>query len=180
MQSSIESLREVPEEIVVLFLSANPIDTQQLRLDEEAREIEDMIRKSEHRESVKFISKWAVRPLDILQAINEYDPSIIHFSGHGSKDNELALENPDGTTKLTSRAAIVQSMAMTSDNIKLVFFNNCYSSEQAKSVINHVDFSIGMNDSIGDKAAIVFMAQFYSAIGFGKQYMIHSISQKLL
>lgn len=153
---------------MVLFLSANPIDTQQLRLDEEAREIEDMIRKSKHRESVKFISKWAVRPLDILQAINEYNPTIIHFSGHGSEDNELALENPDGTTKLTSKEAIVQSMATASDNIKLVFFNNCYSNEQAKSVINHVDFSIGMNDSIGDKAAIIFAAQFYSAIGFGK------------
>lgn len=168
IQSSIERLQEVPEEIVVLFLSANPIDTQQLRLDEEAREIEDMIRKSKHRESVKFISKWAVRPLDILQAINEYNPTIIHFSGHGSEDNELALENPDGTTKLTSKEAIVQSMATASDNIKLVFFNNCYSNEQAKSVINHVDFSIGMNDSIGDKAAIIFAAQFYSAIGFGK------------
>mgnify|MGYP000863930183 FL=1 len=168
MQNSIDNLKKVPEEIIVLFLSANPIGTEHLRLDEEAREIEDMIRKSKHRESVRFISKWAVRPLDILQAINEYNPTIIHFSGHGSEDNELALENPDGTTKLTSKEAIVQSMTTASDNIKLVFFNNCYSSEQAKSVIKYVDFSIGMNDSIGDRAAIIFAAQFYSAIGFGK------------
>lgn len=168
MQKSIISLQEVPDEIIVLFLGSNPTDTSQLRLDEEAREIEDMIRKSKNRDSVKFISKWAVRPLDILQSINEHNPTVIHFSGHGSEKNYLALENPDGTAKLVSKEAIVQSMATTSDNIKLVFFNNCYSNGQAKSVIKHVDFSIGMNDSIGDKSAIIFASQFYSAIGFGK------------
>lgn len=168
MQKSIISLQEVPEEIVVLFLGSNPTDTSQLRLDEEAREIEDMIRKSKNRDSVKFISKWAVRPLDILQSINQHNPTVIHFSGHGSEENDLALENPDGTTKLVSKEAIVQSMTTASDNIRLVFFNNCYSSRQAESVVKYVDFSIGMNDSIGDKAAIIFASQFYSAIGFGK------------
>lgn len=168
MQESIIRLQDVPEEIIVLFLGSNPKDSNQLRLDEEAREIEDMIRKSEYRNSVKFISKWAVRPSDILQAINEHNPTIIHFSGHGSKENDLVLENPDGTIKLVSKESIVQLMSTASDSIKLAFFNNCYSSGQASMAVEYIDFSIGMNDSIGDRAAIVFASQFYSAIGFGK------------
>lgn len=35
------------------------------------------------------------------------------------------------------------------------------------AVVEHVDAAIGMNTSIGDDAARVFAAQFYSSIGFG-------------
>lgn len=54
------------------------------------------------------------------------------------------------------------------DNIKLVLFNTCYSSNQAEEVVKYIDAAIGMNTAIGDNAARVFAAQFYSAIGFGK------------
>lgn len=50
-------------------MASNPIDVQALRLDEEAREIGEMIRKSEHRDSVSFVTKWAVRPEDLFQPI---------------------------------------------------------------------------------------------------------------
>ncbi|MDR9794218.1 hypothetical protein Q8A72_14845 [Aeribacillus pallidus] len=68
---------------------------------------------------------------------------------------------------MVSKDAIVQTMMSTSDNIKLVFFNTCFSYGQAQAVIKHVDAAIGMTTSIGDDAARVFAAQFYSAIGFG-------------
>lgn len=167
MQSEIADLKHVPEKITVLFIASNPLDQQQLRLDEEAREIEIMIRKSEFRESVAFISKWATRPLDILQAINEINPTIVHFSGHGSDQDELVLQDNSGNTKFVSKEAIVQTMASTSDEIKLVFFNTCFSYGQAKAITEHVDAAIGMNTSIGDEAARIFSSQFYSAIGFG-------------
>ncbi|ASF41579.1 hypothetical protein CEH05_20535 (plasmid) [Halobacillus halophilus] len=54
----------------------------------------------------------------------------------------------------------------TSENIRLVLFNTCYSSNQAAQLTNYVDFAIGMNTSIGDEAARVFAANFYSALGF--------------
>lgn len=59
-----------------------------------------MIRKSEYRDTIKFESRWAVRTSDLLQAINEVNPDIIHFSGHGDDDGTLAFENPDGECKL--------------------------------------------------------------------------------
>jgi len=69
---------------------------------------------------------------------------------------------------VVSLAAIVQMMKASSDKIRLVFFNSCYSRGQAEAVVEHVEAAIGMNDSIGDEAARVFASQFYSAIGFGK------------
>ncbi len=167
IQRTLIDLQSIPEKITVLFMASNPIDSIPLRLDEEARSIQEMIRKSEHRDSVNFITRWAVRPMDILQAINELNPDVIHFSGHGSDTDELVLQNADGSTKLVSKEAIVQTMMSSSDKIRLVFFNTCFSYGQAKAVVEHVESAIGMKTSIGDDAARVFAAQFYSAIGFG-------------
>ena len=59
-------------------------------------------------------------------------------------------------------------MRACSGDIRLVFFNTCYSRNQAEDVVEHVEAAVGMNTSIGDEAARIFASQFYSAIGFGK------------
>ena len=165
--SAIERLSRPLEHITVLFIASNPLDQEQLRLDEEVRAITDMIRKSEHRDAVKLVSCWAVRPLDLLQAINEHKPTVIHFSGHGSDQDEIIFQNEYGDAKPVSKHALVQTMAAASGDIKLIFFNPCYSANQAKAVVESIWAAIGMNNSIGDDAARVFAAQFYSSIGFG-------------
>lgn len=164
---SIEELRKLPEKITVLFMASNPLDASQLRLDEEARSIHEMIRKSQYRDSVSFETRWAIRAFDVMQAINEETPAIIHFSGHGSQDDEIVFQDNQGKAKPVSKEAIVQTMMSTSDDIKLVFFNTCFSHGQARAIVQHVDAAIGMTNTIGDVAARVFAAQFYSAIGFG-------------
>lgn len=118
---AIESLSQLPEEITVLFLASNPRDQSQLYLDEEVRSIKEMITKSRHRDVVNLESCWAVRPGDILQYINEYQPTIVHFSGHGSSDDELVLMDNNSNTKLVSMESIVQAMSVANDDLRLVF-----------------------------------------------------------
>lgn len=170
--NEIKELKNIPEKITVLFLASNPIDQVQLRLDEEARSISEMIKKAKHRESVKLESCWALQPMDLLQALNEFNPAIVHFSGHGSDEDEIVFQAQDGTAKLVSKEAIVQTMMASSENIRLVFFNTCYSRNQAEAISQFADATIGMNTSIGDEAARVFSSQFYSSIGFG-----HSVAK---
>lgn len=165
--NEISELKRIPKKITVLFLASNPIDQAQLRLDEEARSIAEMIRKAKLRDSVKLESCWALQAMDVLQALNEYQPTIVHFSGHGSDADEIVFQTAEGNAKLVSKEAIVQTMMSASDNIRLVFFNTCYSRNQAEAISNFVDATIGMSTSIGDDAARIFSSQFYSSIGFG-------------
>ena len=167
----IERLRALPENITVLFLASNPLDTGKLRLDEEARSIREMIRKSEYRDTLRLETYWAVRSLDVLQAINECRPSIVHFSGHGSPNGELIFQKDSGDAAPVSTEAIVQTMKSFSDEIQLVFFNACFTHHQARAVLNSVPAAVGMNSSIEDEAACVFASQFYSAIGFGRSLL---------
>jgi hypothetical protein len=176
-------LARLPETIKVLFVASNPRDQSQLRLDEEIRAITEKIRASDYRDSVQFVSRWAARPPDLLQALNEIKPHVVHFSGHGSINNELIFQADDGSTKLVSQKAIVTTMSTVADNIRLVVFNACSSQAQAEAVTQHVEAAIGMSYAIRDDAAIVFAAQLYSAIGFGrsvKQAFGQGISALLL
>jgi len=125
-----------------------------------------MIRNAKHRDSVKLESSWAVQTIDLLQALNEFNPTIVHFSGHGSDQDEIVFQSPDGNAILVSKEAIVQTIVASSDNIRLVFFNTCFSKNQAQAVSKHLEATIGMNTSIGDEAARVFSSQFYSSISF--------------
>ncbi|MCL2722480.1 MAG: hypothetical protein FWD47_14210 [Treponema sp.] len=167
LSAEINMLKKVPEKITVLFFATNPKDTSRLRLDEEVRSIQEMIRKSEHRDSISFESRWAVRSFDILQAINELNPDVIHFSGHGAASTELILENTDGSAKYIPKETITQTIMTSSDKIHLIIFNTCFSDEQAQLVKEHVDAAIGMVTSISDLGACIFSAQFYSSLGFG-------------
>lgn len=160
-------LRSLPERITVLFFAANPDDTPRLALDEEVRAITQTIRLSEHRDSVDLRTIWATRPMDLMQAINEHQPQVIHISSHGTATEEIVFTDDHGNSKSVSKEAITEILAATATNLRLVVFNACYSREQAQAVADNVEAAIGMNTTISDNAARTFAAQFYSAVGFG-------------
>jgi len=154
--------------IKILFLAANPADTNELALDKEIREITSKIRAADHRDSIDLISAWAVRPDDLLQLLNQHKPQIVHFSGHGSNSGEIILTDDNGISKPVSSKAIRALFTTLKDNVRAVVLNACYSKDQAEAITQVIDCSVGMRDSIGDKAAITFAASFYRAIGFGR------------
>ena len=46
--------------------------------------------------------------------------------------------------------------------------NGCYSEEQAKAIVQDINYVIGMRKAIGDRAAIQFAVGFYDALGAGE------------
>lgn len=152
----------------ILFLAANPDGTTKLALDEECREITEKIRTSEHRDSLDLITRWAVRPDDLLQHLNQHKPHVVHFSGHGSLNEEIILLDKDRNPKTVSEAALKQLFGTLKDNIRVVVLNACFSRAQAKAITEVIDCAVGMNRAIGDHAAITFAGAFYQGIGFGR------------
>jgi CHAT domain-containing protein len=149
-------------------MSANPAGTQPLKLDQEAREIEAKIRAADHRDSLELITKWAVRPDDLLQALNQHRPHIVHFSGHGNPTEEIVLLDTLGKPKPVSKEALVHLFRALKDNIRVVVLNACFSRPQAEAITGEIDCAVGMMREIGDDAAITFAVSFYRAIGFGR------------
>jgi O-acetyl-ADP-ribose deacetylase (regulator of RNase III) len=116
---------------------------------------------------LEFISKFAVRPDDLLQYLNQHRPQVVHFSGHGSPTDEIILLDGGGEPKPVSKAAIQQLFKALKYNIRLIVLDACFSHPQAEAITEVIDCAVGMKKAIGDKAAIVFAGSFYRAIGFG-------------
>ncbi|MGB3292089.1 MAG: CHAT domain-containing protein [Phormidesmis sp.] len=153
---------------VILFLAANPVTTQPLRLDEEVREIEAGLRRSKHRDHFKLEQRWAVQPRDLQRAMLDHTPQIVHFSGHGENEAGLILENVGGQPQLVSTAALSALFELFTDSLTCVILNACYSEQQACVIAQYIPYVIGMNQAIGDRAAIEFAVGFYDALGAGE------------
>lgn len=151
----------------ILFLAANPATTPQLALDEEIRAIEEKLRGAELRDAFALVSRWATRPDDLLQALNEVRPTIVHFSGHGTSGG-LVLSSGTGTHQKVAPEAVASLFQALRDDIRIVVFNACNSLAQAEAAAHAIDCVVGMGAEIGDEAAQVFAASFYRALGFGR------------
>jgi HEAT repeat protein len=153
--------------ITVLVASANPLDTDRLALDEEVRDLTAGLRGTPAREIVDLRTAWAARPLDLLVELNEYQPEVLHFSGHGTPDGRLVFLDTNGNAKPVDGSAISSTLATAGDSVRVVVLNACFSAALADSVTEHVDVAVGMNRPVGDEAARVFARAFYSALGYG-------------
>ena len=151
----------------ILVLSANPKTTPQLRIDVEVRELEEGLALSKRSNQFELWSELAVRTSDIHRTLLEYEPHIVHFIGHGSVEG-LMVEDVLGFAIRISADALSDLFKLFSDKIKCVILSACYSESQAKAIIKHIDYVIGMRKEIRDKACIEFAVGFYDALGAGK------------
>ena len=159
--------------IQILILTANPSNTgvDQLDLDAEVEQIKEAFQRSLHRDRFQVITKLATRPTDLRQALLEYRPQIVHFSGHGTETQGLVLENDQGKVQLVSTEALGRLFGAFDDSpIECVLLNACYSEVQAAAIHQFVDCVIGMKQPIGDQSAIQFSQGFYDALGAGSTY----------
>lgn len=152
----------------ILILAANPKTTSSLRLDEEVREIDAGLQRARNRDQFVLEQKWAVRPRDIQRAMLDLNPSIVHFSGHGTGDEGLVFEDETGIAKLVDGEALAGLFELFAYQVECVVLNGCYSEVQATAIAQHVNYVIGMNKAISDRAAIEFAVGFYDALGAGR------------
>jgi len=152
----------------ILILAANPQGTSRLRLDREAREIEDGLQRSQLRERFQIEQRWASRPRDVQRALLDIDPQIVHFCGHGEGQAGLVLEDETGRVKLVSTEALSNLFGLFADRIECVLLNACYAGVQADALVQHINYVIGMRQEIRDDLAIAFSVGFYKGLGAGQ------------
>jgi hypothetical protein len=167
--SLVEELRSIKKErATILFLAANAVENVHLALDEEIRAIGNSLERTPGWEKITLASRWAVRPSDILHAVNELQPAAVHFSGHGTEAGELVFEGREGKPSYVKAHTMVKAIAAACPYTRFCFFNACFSEIDAAAVVERLEAAVGMRTVIPDSAAIAFAKQFYSAIGFGK------------
>jgi LysM repeat protein len=154
--------------VKILFLAADPTDASRLRLGEEAREIREKLQLAALRDRFELHQRTSVRAEDLSQALLDIQPRIVHFSGHGTTTGALCFEDKLGRTHPIRPNALAALFKQFTDPVECVVLNACYSEPQASAIAKHIDYVVGMNRAIGDRAAIAFAVGFYQAIGAGR------------
>jgi len=158
------------DKVKILFLTSDPSDSARLRLGQELRDIRENLQLSKQRDKFLLESRESVRPKDITQAIFDIEPHIVHFSGHGMSAGELCFEDILGKTQPVQPNALANLFELVAKQVGCVILNACYSEIQAKAIVKHIPFVVGMNQAIGDRAAITFASGFYKALGAGRSF----------
>jgi CHAT domain len=154
----------------VAFLSANPDSAQPLRTDIEARNLARALKATTNRDAIEVRYVPAAEWQDFLDALNEFRPTIVHFSGHGG-DQSVLLDNADvyddgGITVDYDR--LNDFIGSTAFKPEILVLNACDTVRGSKIFLENVKAVVAMEASIDDAAASYFTTFFYKALAEGQ------------
>jgi AAA-like domain/TIR domain/CHAT domain len=154
----------------ILFLAASPKGTSNDRSQQEIREIEAGLERSQQRSQFSITARFAARPADLRLALEEEKPDIVHFSGHSGSDRGIVLQNEVGEESFVPIKALADLFEIYKDTVKCVVLNACYTQAQAEAIAQHIDYVVGTTQAIKDESAIEFAVGFYDSLGGGRSY----------
>ena len=146
----------------ILILASNPRGD----LKSVNREVDDLVSSLERLENFKIISRVAPRPEQLRELFAER-PQIVHFCGHGTGEQGLVLQDEEGREQLVSTELLVNLFRIFPDDISCTVLNACDSEYQAKAIVEHINYVIGMKQPILDASAHIFAVGFYDAFAKG-------------
>ncbi|MFL5386151.1 MAG: CHAT domain-containing protein [Longimicrobiaceae bacterium] len=153
----------MPGTIKVLLLAADNDDgTAGLRLDREIREALEAIRMGRAASGLELETKLAVRPDDLHPALAQLHPHVVHFAGHGSREGIIL----DGGETVGADALV--RLFTTFRDVRAVVLNACNTLHVARALSAVVDYTVAMEGTLDDGAAIDFSGAFYAALAFGR------------
>ena len=153
----------------ILVLSANP-NGDLKNLNREIRDLKDALERLNEFEAEDYL---AVSRNELQILIAENSPQFVHFCGHGAGEGGLVFENKDGQIQFASTETIAEifetfSSEYDQNPINCVLLNACYSEVQAKAIVKHINYVVGISGAILDKAAYYFSLGFYGGLAAGK------------
>jgi hypothetical protein len=137
----------------VLFFCASPEGMDRVRVDKEHNAIQKQIRRSKW---IEMKTVFAARKEELQEMLYEFNPHMIHFSGH-SQNGQLALE--EGVLNI---CPIIEAHCQKQrSSLRGIVLNVCNSEDLA--AMPSPGFTICTTGSIDDEVAIIFAEKFYLA-----------------
>jgi len=172
----------------LLFLSADPVDLNENDLQAQYAEIVSEIQQA----GITSQSIFHTKIDDLIKAIDDEKPSILHFTGHGKKAEEFTKEEKEDAEAMGIHLSDGSGLILTDKHgrpyelatiqlkhifktfkkrnihFELVFLNACHSKNQAEAVSQYVDYVIATTAEVGKNNAQAFAKLFYNRLATGQ------------
>jgi CHAT domain len=149
---------------VILLMSANADPHQPLRLDEERRAIDRAVADSRAAGRLELRTSDALRLDDLQYALLRHRPAIVHFSGHGHRQDGIQAVDASGRAQSVLPKALSELFRILSAGLQCVVLNACYTEDQARAIAAHVPCVVGMRRQVRDDTAVLFATGFYRGV----------------
>jgi hypothetical protein len=156
------------EKIRILVLSTNPWTSTRIVVDDEAKQICERLHEGPYRGRFQLHNHAVLSAGDLQKLLLMYEPHIVHFSGNGSQLRRLLLGSMHGRGHVAGHQGLANLFALYRSHVRLVLLNSCFTTGEAQSISEVVNYSIGAGKAIGGEVRVTFAGAFYRALGFGK------------
>lgn len=150
----------------ILFVSANPMDSERLALDRELRVIREAISRAAAREQIELEARTAACFADLSRALLGDRFDLVHIASHGEQMGIILDDTRSVSVPPEELAGLFDEYAAPDGRLRCVVLNACWSRD-ASGPIARVPTVIAMDGPVDDRAALAFAEGFYDAIGAG-------------
>ena len=185
-----ERQEQVGDRVRILVVAANPLGSSPLKLDHEVKTIQAALKRSRKRDNFVVEYQLAATPSELRRALLDFEPHVLHFSGHGAGEQGLLFVSDESAAaiyrsdsgevrshsvdtneiRFVPAQPLARLLQLCDEHLECVVLTACYSDVQGNAIANSVPITIGMRDVVADNVAIKFSQGFYDAIGAGKSY----------
>lgn len=163
------------DRVRILILTAQPGSLgpglgslPRLQLDSEVRQIQEAVRHSTFGRAFEIVMLPAARTRDLSWGLLEYEPEILHFSGHGDQGS-IYVERGDGTAWPIPGEMLARLFRIfKGGRLRCVVLNACETGGEAEPIAREVGAAVVRPDKVPDQAALVFSEHFYQGLGYGR------------
>jgi hypothetical protein len=153
----------------VLMMTSSPKDGVPLEINKEINTIKEELQLSSNSKLFDFNTELDITKSNISRFLGNYNPAIVHFSGHGT-GGHLLFYSEEGYSDEVSGEQLGRVLGLE-PSVSCVLLNACYSEQQAIEIANFVPNVIGADNAVEDGKAQQFARFFYRGIFAGKTYL---------
>lgn len=169
-----EKVDSAPKDI--LFLSANPKSIDREKRDREIssvnRAIDNATTKRMKAGSEPFYNLLSTQPVALDSSISQLliasEPVVIHISGAENGIASLIAESSDNDETEGLDKLVADLFRINTSETLCVVLNGCCLQSQARAIVEHVDFVIGIEQYLVEEMATIYLNEFYFRVALGK------------
>ncbi|RSH93917.1 hypothetical protein EHS25_006569 [Saitozyma podzolica] len=165
-------IERASQPLVVLFIAADPRDAQRLDTLGEMADLHRTVRASVLPGSMRVAICPGGRISELGAYLDIEKPSVVHYSGHGTKEGFWFRNDRGGTAKVDPAAFARLLAKHHQKGLRAVVMNACYTADQAQLLADATGHAVAMDGQLSDSGAIAFTKHFYGSMGAGNTFEV--------
>lgn len=158
--------------LVVLFLGASPDGLSATRTDRELSALQRALAQRGSNERVELQCRPVIRPDELIAAVLETQPVVLHFGGHGTKDGHIVFESHDGEPAYIAPEVLCGLLEILGREarspVRCAVLSACYAAGVVARLTSGAEAAVGPVDTMSNVAAVSFALGFYTALANGQ------------